>query len=294
MLPFRFMVERGYNNDKRKTVSRFGRGEGGDRFRRKECRVPGELDAYPFLWHNVLQKGRLQVRGRPVTLKAFDPNGGQATEDTMQIADMRREYTWGGLSETEVDADPIRQFETWFRQAASAQMPEPNAMTLATAALDGQPSARVVLLKAFDADGFTFFTNYESRKGRELLANPRAALLFFWPELQRQIRIEGTVERVAESESDAYFRSRPLGSRLSAWASRQSEKIASRDVLEQRMRELMQRFPDGESPRPPFWGGFRVRPFLLEFWQGRPDRLHDRLCYRRNESEGWRLERLSP
>lgn len=212
----------------------------------------------------------------------------------MQIADMRKEYIWGGLSESDVDADPMRQFEKWFQQALAANLPEPNVMTLATATADGQPSARVVLLKAFDADGFTFFTNYDSRKGRELSANPQAALLFFWPELQRQLRIEGAVERVAEAESDAYFRSRPLGSRLGAWASQQSEVIPNREMLEQRVRELMERFPDGETPRPPYWGGFRVRPLTIEFWQGRPDRLHDRLRYRRNEGDDWCLERLSP
>lgn len=211
----------------------------------------------------------------------------------MELADLRNEYTWGGLSETDVDADPLRQFETWFQQALSANLPEPSAMTLATVGSDGQPSARVVLLKVFDASGFTFFTNYDSRKGRDLAANPQAALLFFWPELQRQIRVEGTVERVTEAESDAYFRSRPLGSRLSAWASVQSEAIANREVLESRVRQLTQRFAGSEVPRPPFWGGFRVRPVRIEFWQGRPDRLHDRLRYCL-EPSGWRLERLSP
>lgn len=212
----------------------------------------------------------------------------------MQIANMRKQYIWGGLSEADMDADPLRQFEKWFQQALAANLPEPNAMTLATATPDGRPSARVVLLKGCDASGFTFFTNYDSRKGRELTANPRAALLFFWSELQRQVRIEGTVERVTEAESDAYFRSRPLGSRLGAWASRQSEVIASRNVLEDRVRELAQRFPDGEVPRPPHWGGFRVRPLTIEFWQGRPDRLHDRLRYQRVQPGGWRIVRLSP
>lgn len=212
----------------------------------------------------------------------------------MQIPEMRKEYTWSGLSEEEVDADPLRQFETWLQQAVAANLPEPNAMTLATATPDGQPSARMVLLKAFDASGFTFFTNYESRKGRELMDNPRAALLFFWSHLQRQVRIEGTVERVSEDESDAYFRSRPLGSRLGAWASAQSEVITGRTVLEERMREMVQRFASGDVPCPPYWGGFRVRPLTIEFWQGRPDRLHDRLRYQRVQPAGWRIERLSP
>ena len=212
----------------------------------------------------------------------------------MEIANIRKEYIWGGLSESDMDADPIRQFAAWFQQALAANLPDPNAMTLATATPDGQPSARIVLLKAFDATGFTFFTNYEGRKARELTANARAALLFFWPELQRQVRIEGIVERVSEAESDDYFRSRPLGSRLGAWASAQSEVIASRDVLEERVRQAVQRFPDGEVPRPPFWGGFRVRPLSIEFWQGRPDRLHDRLRYQRVPPEDWHIERLSP
>ncbi len=212
----------------------------------------------------------------------------------MEIANLRNEYLWGGLSEADMDADPIRQFEAWFQHAVAANLPEPNAMTLATATPDGQPSARTVLLKAYGASGFTFFTNYESRKGRELTNNPRAALLFFWPQLQRQVRVEGTVERVSEAESDAYFASRPVGSRLGALASRQSEVIPGREGLEARVRELAARYADGEVPRPPFWGGFRVRPLTIEFWQGRPDRLHDRLRYVLQETSQWRLERLSP
>ncbi len=211
----------------------------------------------------------------------------------MSIADLRRDYTLRGLSENEVDPDPLAQFRAWFDQAVAAKVLEPNAMTLATVGADGQPSARVVLLKGFDARGFAFYTNYESRKGHELLAHPRAALLFFWPDLERQVRVEGRVEKVADEESDAYFRSRPHGSRLGAWASPQSEVIPGREVLYQRLHELQQRFGDGEVTRPPHWGGFLVRPTMLEFWQGRASRLHDRLRYQLTDS-GWQRERLAP
>jgi pyridoxamine 5'-phosphate oxidase len=229
----------------------------------------------------------------PVALRFLD-GAAVREENAMQIGDLRKEYTQPPLREAELDPDPVRQFHAWFEQALAAGLPEPNAMTLATATPDGMPAARTVLMKAYDEQGFTFFTNYEGRKGRELAANPRAALLFYWPTLQRQVRIEGTVERVTEAESDAYFRSRPAGSRLGAWASPQSEVIASRDVLERSYREAAEKYPDGEVPRPPYWGGFRVRPLALEFWQGRPDRLHDRLRYRRVQPAGWVLERLAP
>src|SRR4051794_12121297 len=212
----------------------------------------------------------------------------------MLLADLRKEYTRMGLSEADVDPDPIRQFHTWLGQALAAQVPEPNAMTLATATPDGWPSARVVLLKAVDADGFTFHTNYDSRKGRELAANPRAALVFYWHELERQVRVEGTAERASAGESDAYFRTRPVGSQLGARASRQSGALRSRAELEQRLAEWTREYAGREVPRPPFWGGFRVRPLVVEFWQGRPSRLHDRIVYRRLEPPGWRIERLSP
>lgn len=211
----------------------------------------------------------------------------------MQIADVRRELTRDGLRESDVEADPIRQFRRWFDQAVTAQVFEPTAMTLATVGPEGQPSARIVLLKGFTEEGFTFFTSYEGRKARELAINPRAALLFYWPELERQVRIEGTVTRVPEDESDAYFRTRPVGSQLGAAASHQSEVIPGREVLEQRMDELTRRYEGKEVPRPALWGGYRVRPAELEFWQGRPNRLHDRLRYRLTQS-GWVIERLSP
>jgi pyridoxamine 5'-phosphate oxidase len=208
------------------------------------------------------------------------------------IQDLRKEYTQRGLSEDEVAPEPIAQFAVWF-EAAAAAIREPNAMTLATVGADGRPSARVVLLKGFDADGFVFFTNYASRKAQELDVGGHAALVFYWPELERQVRIEGPVARVPEAESDAYYQVRPLGSRLGAWASPQSQVIAGRDELEARLAEVTARFAATEPTRPAFWGGYRVRHEGVEFWQGRPSRLHDRIRYTR-AATGWRIERLAP
>ncbi len=208
-------------------------------------------------------------------------------------AELRKEYMRRGLSESELDPDPIRQFQRWFDEATSAGLIEPNAMTLATPARDGHPSARMVLLKGFDARGFVFYTNYESRKGGELEQNPQAALVFFWVELERQVRVEGRVERAAPEESDAYFASRPLGSQIGAWASAQSRVIAGREPLERRTAELEDEYAGREVPRPSQWGGYRVVPHVIEFWQGRPSRLHDRLRYRQKDG-GWIVERLSP
>lgn len=212
----------------------------------------------------------------------------------MSIADLRREYTQHGLSEAEVAADPFAQFRAWFDHALAAQLPEPNAMTLATATPDGKPSARVVLLKGFDQRGFVFYTNYRSRKGNEIEGSGWAALVFFWPELERQVRVEGRVERVSPQESDDYFASRPAGSRLGAWTSPQSQVILGRDVLGQRLSALTSQYEDQDIPRPPHWGGYRVVPTAIEFWQGRPNRLHDRLRYRLNDDQRWILERLAP
>lgn len=210
------------------------------------------------------------------------------------IADLRKDYALQSLSEAEVKPNPLQQFQIWFDQAIAAEVPEPNAMTLATATPEGIPAARIVLLKGLDEQGFMFYTNYESRKGQELTANPRAVLVFWWAELERQVRIEGTVEKVEEAEAIAYFQSRPVGSRLGAWASNQSQVIHDRQVLEQRLQELTQQYQDQEIPKPAHWGGYRVIPTAIEFWQGRPSRLHDRLRYRQESGSQWKIERLAP
>lgn len=210
------------------------------------------------------------------------------------IADLRREYGTGGLTKADAGDDPFALFHRWFAAAVAAELTDPNAMILATATPDGFPSARAVLLKALDDRGFTFFTNYDSRKGREMAANPRVALVFLWHQLERQIRVEGTVEVVTAAESDAYFVNRPLGSRLGAWASPQSAVIPDRAFLEREHAELTAKYPDGSVPRPPNWGGYRVIPSAIEFWQGRPSRLHDRIAFTRRPDGTWQRERLAP
>ena len=212
---------------------------------------------------------------------------------SIEIADLRKDYTLNGLDLADVLPDPIAQFRQWFDAAVQAGIPEPNAMHLGTVAENGRPSGRIVLIKDVDKRGFVFYTNYESQKGQALIARPVASLTFFYPELERQIRIEGVVEKISAEESDIYFNSRPRGSQIGAWVSQQSTVIASRAVLEDRQRDLETRFADQPVPRPPHWGGFRVIPDLIEFWQGRPSRLHDRIRYRLAGSS-WVLERVSP
>jgi pyridoxamine 5'-phosphate oxidase len=210
----------------------------------------------------------------------------------MNLASLRQEYMRAGLSESDADRDPMRQFERWFEDALHAKLPLPNAMTLATVSGDGSPAARVVLLKGVERGGFVFYTNYRSRKGREIEARAQACLLFMWSELERQVRITGRVEKVDAADSDAYFVTRPVGARLSACASEQSETVASRAVLEKAVAEAKARYGDS-PPRPAHWGGYRVLPAEIEFWQGRADRLHDRLLYTQSAGE-WKIERLAP
>jgi pyridoxamine 5'-phosphate oxidase len=209
------------------------------------------------------------------------------------LADLRKEYCLAGLMEKDLARDPFRQFEKWFQEAEAAKISEPNAMTLCTATRDGRPSARTILLKGLDGRGFVFFSNYESRKGRELHENPNAALVFPWTGLERQVIIEGAVTKVPREESEAYFHSRPRASQLGAWVSQQSSIISGRAVLEDSMKMLEQKYAGREVPLPPQWGGWRLSPETVEFWQGRRSRLHDRLRYRR-EKDGWIIERLAP
>ena len=211
----------------------------------------------------------------------------------MSIAHLRKDYQLASLSENDVADNPFTQFATWFEQAMKAEVPELNAMSLSTVNAEGKPSSRIVLIKEFDQRGFSWFTNYDSRKGQELEQNPHAALLFFWSALERQVRIEGRIEKISVQENDTYFHSRPLGSRQSALASAQSQVIASREALEQQLAEVVNQY--GETPpRPEHWGGYRLVPNLVEFWQGRSSRLHDRIVYHRLEDGSWEIQRLQP
>jgi len=211
----------------------------------------------------------------------------------MSIPDIRKEYKLQSLNEADVTADPFSQFTAWWDDAIKSEISEVNAMTLATATATGVPSARIVLLKGFDENGFVFFTNYESQKGKEIETNPHVALVFFWKELERQVRIEGVTEKISEADSDAYYQSRPPGSRIGAWASPQSEVIENRDVIENNFAAVEKKFGKGDIPRPAYWGGYIVKPSMIEFWQGRSSRLHDRIQYVLH-AEGWMIQRLAP
>jgi pyridoxamine 5'-phosphate oxidase len=218
-----------------------------------------------------------------------------AANSFVNVADLRRDYSRQTLLESNADANPFLQFQNWFTQALNAQVIEPNAMTLATITPDGKPAARIVLLKDFDERGFVFYTNFQSRKGQELAQTPAAALVFWWGELERQVRIEGSIAVVSETEADEYFQRRPRGSQLGAWVSNQSQVITDRSVLEKRLEQIEKDYQDRPIPRPHHWGGYRLAPTYFEFWQGRANRLHDRLCYRHTTaSSPWQVERLSP
>jgi pyridoxamine 5'-phosphate oxidase len=210
------------------------------------------------------------------------------------IQHIRSEYNTASLSETEANSDPIKQFDTWFKEALGAEVQEPTAMTLATATTDGRPSARIVLLKGFDNNGFVFYTNYLSRKGKEISKNPLGALLFFWGSMERQVRIEGTIEKISKEESERYFHSRPKDSQIGAVISPQSQEIPGRDALEQKWHETEAKYQDKEVPKPAHWGGYILKPRLIEFWQGRPSRLHDRILYKKIDNKNWKKVRLAP
>ncbi len=214
---------------------------------------------------------------------------------TLNLADLRLNYANQTLDEQDASPDPFEQFKRWFQEAIDSELREPNAMTLATANRQGRPSARIVLLKGFDEQGLVFFTNYESRKGQDLAENPQAALLFNWLELERQVRFEGMVEKIPVEASQAYFQSRPKGSQIGAWASPQSQVIADRSILEANEQRLAQQYADAEAlPLPPFWGGYRLSPSVIEFWQGRPSRLHDRIVYTKETVDNWLIKRVAP
>ena len=210
------------------------------------------------------------------------------------LESLRSNYALSGLHETDLLGNPFQQFQLWLEQAIAAELPEPNAMTLATLSEQGKPIARMVLLKGLDEKGFVFYTNYDSAKGKQLTETDSAALVFWWAGLERQVRVEGTVEKVSSEESDAYFQSRPKASQLGAWASPQSQVIENRDILEKRLAQLEEKYATEKVPRPPHWGGFRVIPTAIEFWQGRPSRLHDRIRYELNEKGDWFYQRLAP
>lgn len=215
-------------------------------------------------------------------------------KEPVDLSSLRYEYAAHGLRRADLDPDPLKQFGIWFTAALEAGIADVNALSIATATPDGKPSVRMVLLKTFDADGFVFFTNYESEKGRQLETNPQAAFAFYWVEVARQIRIEGTIEKTSREESARYFHSRPVGSQLGAWVSRQSEVVDARRILDARLAEMTERFQGKEIPLPPHWGGYRLKPKTIEFWQGRPNRLHDRFRYARQKSGDWLIQRLAP